>query len=79
MVSIPSGRDAWSKIECWVSRGSFSLICIAILLCTRASVELGKYRTVVNDCGMAVGVDRAVADGMLVPVSSFDSITAKKV
>jgi hypothetical protein len=55
-----------------VSGGSFSLICGANLLCPRASVELDKSRTVVEDCGMVVGVDRAVADGMVVPVSSFD-------
>ena len=72
MVSVPSGRDAWSKIECWLSGGSFSLICGTILLCPRASVELGESRTVVEDCGMAVVLDRAVADGMVVPVSSFD-------
>ena len=55
-----------------MSGGSFSLICVAKLLCPRASVEWDKSRTVVEDCGMAVGVDRGVADGMVVPVSSFD-------
>ena len=55
-----------------MSGGSFSVICGTSLLCPRASVELDKSRTVVEDCVMAVGVDRAVADGMVVPMSSSD-------
>ena len=74
VVSVPSGRDAWSKIECWVSGGSFSLICGANLLCPRASVELDESRTVVKDREIAVGLGWAVADGMVLPMSSFDKM-----
>ena len=56
MVSVPSGRDAWSKVECWVSGGSFSVICGTSLLCPRASVELDESRTVVKDREIAVGL-----------------------
>ena len=74
MVSVPSGRDAWSKLECWVSGGSFSVICGTSLLCPRASVELDESRTVVKDREIAVGLGWAVADGMVLPMSSFDKM-----
>ena len=63
MVSVPVGRDAWSKLECWVSGVSFSVICGTILLCPRASAELDESRTVVKDREIAVGLGWAVADG----------------
>ena len=57
-----------------MSGGSFSVICGTSLLCPRASVELDESRTVVKDREIAVGVGWAVADGMVLPMSSFDKM-----
>ena len=57
-----------------MSGGSFSVICGTILLCPRASAELDESRTVVKDREIAVGLGWAVADGMVLPMSSFDKM-----
>ena len=47
VASMPSGHDAWrrtvtapwSKLEYWVSGGSFGLVCVAILIFARVKMH----------------------------------------